>query len=65
MALRAEVDYTPFGKEDSPFGDHVNLRLGLQYTDYLKFNGARSNYDGGGRNASDNNTVAVFAWLLF
>lgn len=61
----AEVDYTPFGKDDSAYGNHVNLKLGLQYTDYLKFNGASTNYDGGGRNASDNNTVAVFAWLLF
>ena len=61
----AEADYTPFGKDDSPFSHHVNLRLGLQYTDYLKFNGARSNYDGGGRNASDNNTLALMAWLIF
>jgi hypothetical protein len=61
----AEVDYTPFGKDDSIFGPHVNLRLGLQYTDYLKFNGARSDFDGSGRNASDNNTLALFAWLMF
>lgn len=60
-----EVDYTPFGKDDAPFGHHVNLRLGLQYTDYLKFNGARENYDGSGRNASDNNTVALLAWFIF
>lgn len=63
--FNAEIDFTPFGKDDSPFSHHVNLRLGLQYTDYLKFNGARSNYAGAGRNASDNNTVAAFAWFLF
>ncbi len=60
-----EADYTPFGKDDSPYGHHINLRLGLQYTDYLNFNGSRSNYDGSGRNASDNNTVAAFAWFMF
>lgn len=63
--INAEIDYMPFGKDDAPFGHHVNLKLGLQYTDYLKFNGARSNYDGSGRNASDNNTVAAFAWFMF
>ncbi|MGV8997001.1 MAG: hypothetical protein ACOH12_08650 [Parvibaculaceae bacterium] len=60
-----EADYTPFGKDGSPFGNHLNLKLGIQYTDYQKFNGASSNYDGGGRNASDNNTTGIFAWLLF
>jgi hypothetical protein len=63
--FNAEVDYTPFGKDDSPFGSHVNLRLGLQYTDYMKFNGASSNYDGAGRSASDNNTLGLFAWFMF
>lgn len=61
----AEVDYTPFGKDDSAFGPHVNVRVGLQYTAYLKFDGARSNYDGSGRNASDNNTLALMTWFLF
>lgn len=61
----AEADYTPFGKDDSPFGSHVNLRLGLQYTDYLKFDGASSNYDGAGHSAAGNNTLAAFAWFMF
>lgn len=61
----AEIDYTPFGKEDSAYGNHINLRLGLQYTGYLKFDGARHNYDGSGRNAADNNTLALVTWLLF
>ena len=63
--LTAEVDYTPFGKDDSPFSHHLNLRLGLQYTDYLQFNGSHSNYDGAGRSASDNNTLALLAWMMF
>jgi hypothetical protein len=32
---------------------------------YTKFNGARNNYDGSGRNASDNNTLYLLAWLVF
>ena len=37
----------------------------LQYTIYDKFNGAVTNYDGSGRNASDNNTFYLLAWLMF
>ena len=39
--------------------------LAIQYIVYTKFNGASSNYDGTGRNASDNNTLYIFAWLAF
>jgi hypothetical protein len=42
-----------------------NTRLGLQYVAYDKFNGAKANYDGAGRNASGNNTLYLLAWLLF
>ncbi len=34
-----------------------NIRLAAQYTAYTKFNGAGTNYDGTGRNASDNNSM--------
>jgi hypothetical protein len=37
----------------------------LQYTNYTKFNGASSNYDGNGRNAKDNNTLFLNAWFAF
>ena len=37
----------------------------LQYTFYNEFNGATTNYDGSGRNASDNNTLYLLAWLMF
>jgi hypothetical protein len=43
----------------------MNLRIGLQYTGYQRFNGGRSDYDGFGRSASDNNTLFAFAWLAF
>lgn len=63
--LTFQLDGTPFGDGKSKLGPHVNLRVGVQYTAYLSFNGSRLNYDGAGTNASDNNTVRVFTWLAF
>ncbi|MBI5040239.1 MAG: cytochrome C [Gammaproteobacteria bacterium] len=60
-----QADWTPWGKADSPYAPSANLRLGLQYTGYDKFNGTDSNYDGFGRSASDNDTLYGFAWLSF
>ncbi len=42
-----------------------NVDLAVQYTDYLRFNGAQNNYDGAGRNASSNNTVFLLARFVF
>ncbi|MGM9487632.1 cytochrome c1 protein [Ideonella sp. YS5] len=60
-----QLDWTPWGKEDSWAAPWANLRLGAQYTAYSRYNGARRNYDGAGRNASDNNTLFLFAWTSF
>jgi hypothetical protein len=60
-----EADYVPFGKADSWAGPWVNLKVGAQYTLYTQFNGGTTNYDGYGRNASDNNTLYLFAWMIF
>jgi len=38
------------------------VRVGVQYTAYSRFNGASSNYDGFGRNPSDNNTLYFYVW---
>jgi hypothetical protein len=51
----AEVDYLPW----------QNVKLGLQYTAYFRFDGATSNYDGAGRNAADNNLFYGFLWVAF
>ena len=61
-----QFDYTPFGKEGAP-SDHpeLNIRLFVQVTTYDRFDGARTNYDGAGRNASDNNTVFTGLWLAY
>jgi hypothetical protein len=61
---RLQLEYVPFGKFDSPARPWLNLRLGLQYTNYTKFNGGSSNYDGAGRSASDNNTLFAFFWVI-
>ena len=53
--LILEADYLPYPQ----------LKLSVQYTWFLKFNGARYNYDGNGRNASDNDTLYLLAWLVF
>jgi hypothetical protein len=40
-------------------------KFSLQYTIYNKFNGSSSNYDGSGRDASDNNIFYALIWLMF
>jgi len=42
-----------------------NVDLAVQYTGYTRFNGAQTNYDGAGRNASSNNTIFVLARFVF
>lgn len=42
-----------------------SVKLALRYTAYTEFNGAGTNYDGFGRNAKDNNSVFLLAWLMF
>lgn len=43
----------------------LNTRFEAQYVAYSKFDGASTNYDGSGRNASDNNTLYLMVWLAF
>jgi hypothetical protein len=50
-----EFDYLPLPQ----------VKLSVQYSWFLKFNGARFNYDGSGRNASDNNTLYLLGWFVF
>jgi hypothetical protein len=51
----AEINYLPW----------LNLKLQLQYVGYEKFNGLKTNYDGTGRKASDNNTAYGLVWINF
>jgi hypothetical protein len=42
-----------------------NIDLAVQYTGYWRFNGAGTNYDGAGRNASGNNAVFLLGRFVF
>ena len=53
-----ELDYMPPWK-------CLFTKFSVQYVIYNQFNGATSNYDGFGHNASDNNTLYLLAWLAF
>ncbi len=64
-AFIIEGDWVPFGKQDSWLSPWANLKLGIQYVAYTQFNGGTKNYDGFGRNASDNNTLFLYAWMVF
>ena len=61
--FRFQIDATLWGTDISPLGERFNMRVGLQYMIYTQFDGAGTNYDGSGRNASDNNTLRLFTWF--
>ncbi len=60
-----QLDGTPWGEGKSPLGPRFNMRVGVQYTMYNRFNGARSNFDGAGAKAADNNTLRLFTWFAY
>jgi hypothetical protein len=60
-----QADYVPFGKGTFKFDPYLNMRFSMQYLLYTQFNGASSNYDGAGRNASDNNTLYFSTNVMF
>ncbi len=60
-----QLDATPWGEGKSPWGPRFNMRLGIQYTLYSRFDGASRNFDGAGANASGNNTLRVFTWFAY
>lgn len=60
-----ELDYIPFSHGGPSFWPWLNMKLGVQYVYYNKFNGGTGNFDGAGRSAHDNNTLFLFAWLAF
>lgn len=50
-----EVDYLPW----------ENTKFSVQYTAYTEFDGGGSNYNGGGRSASDNNSLYLNSWFMW
>lgn len=63
--LIGELDYMPFSHGGPELWPWMNMKIGLQYTAYQKFNGGTTNYDGAGHNADDANTLYLFAWVAF
>ena len=64
-AWTLQLDYTPFGKPDSFGAPYLNARLFLQFTAYDRFNGARNNYTGTGRDAAHDDTLFAGLWVAF
>jgi hypothetical protein len=60
-----EIAYLPFMHGGPAFWPWLNARIGLQYTLWTKFDGATTNFNGMGRNAHNNNTIFVYAWIAF
>lgn len=60
-----QADWSPFGKENPWGAPLANVRLGAQYTMYSRYNGSSTNYDGNGRDASDNDTLMLMIWTAF
>jgi len=65
QVIIGEVNWTPNGNNTGKGFPWENMRIGLQYRYYLEFNGATTNYDGHGRNASDNNELLLYTMFSF
>jgi len=50
-----QIEYLPW----------YNTKFATQYVAYQKFDGSSTNYDGMGRDARNNNTIYLLAWLSF
>jgi hypothetical protein len=61
----AELDYMPFNHGGPSFWPWLNMKIGIQYILYTKFDGGVHNIDGAGRSASNNNTLFLFDWIAF
>jgi hypothetical protein len=60
-----ELNFMPYNYGGPSFWPWANAKLGLQFIHYTKFDGAQTNYDGMGANASDNDTLYAYMWLAF
>ncbi len=61
-----QLNFLPLNKGTGPsFWPRSNVKFSLQYTIYNRFDGSVTNIDGAGRNARDNNTLYLEAWIAF
>jgi hypothetical protein len=67
--LIADIAYLPFSHGSLGPYSTWNARLGVQYTHYLHLYGGTTDFDGSGlgamHNASGNDTLMLYAWLMF
>lgn len=63
--LIVDLSWTPFMDGGPKPFTTANVRLGLQYTHYLKMYGGTTNFDGAGDNASGNDTIYGYVVTLF
>ena len=50
-----QIEYLPW----------YNTKFSIQYVTYSMFDGSKTNYNGAGRSAADNNTLYLLAWFNF
>jgi hypothetical protein len=61
-----QLNFLPLNKGGGPaFWPRSNVKFSVQYVRYNRFDGGKTNFDGAGRNASDNNTLYFEAWIVF
>jgi len=62
-----EIAWMPFSRGNLTAWPWANIKVGLQYTAYSKFDGEKSFVDGAGvgHKASDNNTFYSYVWTAF
>lgn len=64
--LVLQLNWMPLNKNGGPgFWPKSNVKFSAQYIIYNRFDGGRTNFDGAGRNAHDNNTLYLEAWFAF
>ncbi len=62
-SFTTELDYYPWNNGGPSFMPWMNAKLFVEDTFYPVFNGLSHNYDGSGRNASDNDVIFTGIWL--
>jgi len=63
--VTVDASWSPFMEGGPDVYKTFNVRMGVQYTHYFKLLGGTSNFNGGGVNASDNDTVWLYTVAAF
>ena len=61
--MRLDAFWNPISKKPFKIYPLGRTLIGLEYVRYRKFNGRANNYDGLGRDASDNGTFSIY-WIV-